>query len=411
MLHSVDYKPHASCPLDDVRVLDLSRLVAGNMLSLLLADFGAEIIKVEDPKEGDTLRHWKEYSPDHPEGVSLYWKVYGRNKKSLALDLRKEQGIKILLDLVKHAQVLIESYKPGTLEKIGLGPEVLLAANPALIIVRVSGWGQTGPYRNQPGFGSLVEAMSGYAAKNGFPSMPPVLPNLALADMVAGTYGSFATMVALKAASQDGKGQVIDLSLLEPLLSILGPDAARFKLTGEVPSRTGNRTSISAPRNVYKTSDGKYVALSASVQSMTMRLFKAIGRPELIDDPRFKTNSDRLDNVEALDEIIQQFIGKMTLKENLQFFRGHSVTVGPVYDVAELIEDEHIIDREVIVEVPDKQIGMLPMHNVFPFLSRTPGQIRNPAPELGEHTEQVLKACLGTSAQQLQTLREEGVIA
>lgn len=408
-MHALDYVPNEDCPLDGIRILDLSRLVAGNMLSLLLADFGADVIKVEDPDQGDTLRHWKDYTNEHPEGVSTYWKVYGRNKRSLTLNLRKPEGIDILLRLVKQADVLIESFKPGTLEKIGVGPATLHEHNPALVIVRVSGWGQTGPYRNQPGFGSLVEAMSGYAAKNGFESQPPMLPNLALADMVAGVYGAFSTMVALRAASDDGKGQEIDLSLLEPLLSILGPDAAQYSLTGLVPSRVGNRTSISAPRNVYKTKDHKYVALSASVQSMTVRLFHTINRPELIDDPRFRTNSDRLDNIDALDAIIQDFVSQYTQEESLAFFRENAVTVGPVYDVGELVEDKHIIEREVIIDVPDQQLGSLTMHNIIPRLSRTPGRLRRPAPELGQDTLAVLSTInIGTN--QCQSLKSEGII-
>lgn len=206
-MHSLPFEPNESCPLDDIRVLDLTRLVAGNMLSLLLGDFGAEVIKIEDPAVGDTLRHWKEYTTEYPEGVSIYWKVYARNKKSLTLDLRRAEAIDLLLKLVDTADVFMESFRPGTLEKMGLAPEVLMARNPKLVIVRLSGWGQTGPYREQPGFGSLVEAMSGYAAKNGFAGQPPMLPNLALADMIAGLYGSFSTMVAVRSARASvGKG-------------------------------------------------------------------------------------------------------------------------------------------------------------------------------------------------------------
>lgn len=388
----------------------MSRLVAGNMLSLQLADFGAEVIKIEDPGKGDTLRHWKEYSEEHPEGVSAYWKVYARNKKSLTLDVRRSEARELLLRLITTANVFIESFRPGTLEKMGLGPDDLLARNPALVIVRVSGWGQTGPYRDQPGFGSLVEAMSGYAAKNGFEGLPPMLPNLALADMIAGLYGAFATMVALRTASgPNGRGQVIDLSLLEPLLSILGPDAAVFQLTGQVPSRTGNRTSISAPRNIYKTKDGSYLALSASIQKMVERLFVAIGRPDLIADPRFLTNSDRLNNVTELDAIIQEYIGRHTLEENLAHFRRCEVTIGPVYDVAQLLHDKHIIERDVLISLPDRQTGTLPMHNIVPRLSGAPGRLRRPAPELGEDTEAIL-AGIGIDASRQATLKEQGII-
>ncbi len=409
-MHSRSFEPDASCPLDDIKVLDLTRLVAGNMLSLMLADFGAEVIKIEDPRVGDTLRHWKEYTPEYPEGVSTYWKVYARNKKSMTLDLRRAEAIDMLLKLAEAADVFMESFRPGTLEKMGLGPQVLLARNPRLVIVRLSGWGQTGPYRTQPGFGSLVEAMSGYAAKNGFAGLPPMLPNLALADMIAGLYGSYATMVAVRSARESaGAGQVIDLSLLEPLLSILGPDAANYQLTKEVPSRTGNRTNIAAPRNIYKASDGNYLALSGSIQSMCERLFEAIGRPDLIDDPRFRTNSDRLNNVEELDAIIQDYVGRHTQAENVEYFRKCAVTIGPVYDIAQLVEDEHIVEREILVRLPDQQLGSLAMHNVVPRLSNTPGRLRRPAPDLGEHTGEVLRS-LGMGEAQFATLKAQGIV-
>jgi crotonobetainyl-CoA:carnitine CoA-transferase CaiB-like acyl-CoA transferase len=409
-MHPHTFEPDAACPLDGIKVLDLSRLVAGNMLSLLLADFGAEVIKVEDPVGGDTLRHWKEYTEAFPEGVSAYWKVYARNKKSMTLDTRRREGIELILRLVETADIFIESFRPGTLEKMGLSPDLLLARNPKLVIVRVSGWGQTGPYRDQPGFGSLVEAMSGYAAKNGYENLPPMLPNLALADMIAGLYGAFSTMVAVKAAmAGPGGGQVIDLSLLEPLLSILGPDAALYQLTKEVPSRTGNRTSIAAPRNIYQSKDGGYLALSASIQSMSARLFQAIGRPELVDDPRFRTNSDRLDHVEELDRIIQEYVGRYTQAENLAYFRQCAVTIGPVYDIAQLIEDEHIVERDIMISMPDAQMGSLPMHNIVPRLSNTPGRLRRPAPELGENTFEVLST-INVDGVQFAALKEQGII-
>lgn len=373
-------------PLAGVRVLDLSRLVAGNMLTLQLADFGAEVIKLE-PHEGDPLRHWQE------DGLSAYWAVYSRNKKSVRLDLRSDEGKALLARLVPTAQVLVEGFRPGTLEAAGFGPDRLLALNPKLVVVRVSGFGQTGPYRGRPGFGSLIEAMSGFAAKNGFADKPPALPNLALADMVAGLSGAFAAVVALREAErEDGKGQVVDLSLLEPLHSTLGPDAAVHRLTGRVPSRVGNRVSITAPRNVYPTSDGQWVALSASTQGMAERLFRAIGRPELIGDPRFRTNSDRLDNVEALDAIVGEYMAARTLAENLAYFGAADVTVGPVYDPAGFGTDPHVRGRGVLVEVMDPECGPIPMHAPVPRLSTTPGSIRRPAPRLGEHEAEVLAA-------------------
>jgi formyl-CoA transferase len=298
--------------------------MAGNMLTLQLADFGAEVIKVEPPVVGDTLRHWKE------KGLSIWWKVYARNKKSVTLNPRHPRGVELLTRLIPGAHVMIESFRPGVLEAMGLDPETLWKINPKLVIVRISGWGQSGPYSQRPGFGTLVEGMSGFAAKNGFPDKPPALPNLGLADMVAGLSGLSATLIALRDAEKDqGRGQVVDVSLLEPLLSILGPDAALHKLTGKVQPRTGNRTSITAPRNAYETADHKWLVLSASTQRMTERLLEAIGKPEMNADPRFRTSADRVENVEALDEAIGAFIARRTLADNLAFFGAAQVTVGP----------------------------------------------------------------------------------
>jgi crotonobetainyl-CoA:carnitine CoA-transferase CaiB-like acyl-CoA transferase len=383
------YDPGKKCPLDGVRVLDLSRLVAGNMLTLQLADFGAEVIKIE-PHRGDPLRHWTD------KGVSPYWKVYGRNKKSVRLDLKSEEGKAQFGMLVDTAHVVVESFRPGVMEALGFGPDIVNQLNPKVVMARVSGWGQTGPYKRKPGFGSLMEAMTGFAAKNGFSDKPPALPNMALADMVAGLSGAFAVMVALREAEKPGGvGQVIDLSLLEPLHSILGPDAAQYRITGEVPSRSGNRASITAPRNIYHSSDEKWVALTGSTQDMAHRLFRAIGREDMIGDPKFVDNSARLDNVDALDVIIQAFIGGKTLAENLSFFEAAQVTVGPVYDPPDFEADEHVKGRGVLVEVPDKDLESVPMHDVVPRLSRTPGAIRRAAPELGADEDEILGSLYG----------------
>lgn len=372
------YRPDAKVPLEGIRVLDLSRLVAGNMLSLQLADFGADVIKLE-PGRGDPLRHWQE------NGISAWWKVYSRNKRSIRLDLKTSEGKDTLRRLVPGAQVLVEGFRPGVMEAAGFGPDALLALNPKLVIVRVSGFGQTGPYAQRPGFGSLIEAMSGFAAKNGFADKPPALPNLALADMVAGLSGAFATLAALRVAERpDGVGQVVDLSLLEPLHATLGPDAAIHRLTGRSPSRIGNRVSITAPRNVYPTRDGEWIALSASTQDMAARLFRAIGRPEMIEDPRFSTNSARLDNVEEVDAVVGGFIAARDLAENLAYFEKAEVTVGPVYDPAGFARDPHVQGRGVLVEVEDPEVGAIPMHAPFPRLSRTPARIRRVAPALGQ---------------------------
>ena len=322
------FEPEAACPLDGVRVIDMSRLVSGNMVSLQLADFGAEVVKIEDPRRGDPLRAWQ------TDGVSVHWKVYSRNKKSVAMSLREARGRELFLELVGAAQVLIENFRPGTLEIMGFAPEVLHRRNPRLVILRVSGWGQDGPYRDRPGFGTLVESMSGYASRTGFPDREPALPPTALADMVAGLYGAFAVMVALREVeAKGGAGQVMDLPLLDPLFSFIATEAAIYRLTGEVRERTGSRSETTSPRNVFRTKDGRYIGISASIQAMAERLFRAIGREDMITDPRFRTNSDRVRNAEACEAPIVQFVGARTLAENMEVFERAEVTAAPVYDI------------------------------------------------------------------------------
>jgi crotonobetainyl-CoA:carnitine CoA-transferase CaiB-like acyl-CoA transferase len=403
MIPRIAFDPSATPPLTGIRVLDLSRLVAGNMVSLQLADHGAEVIKIEDPKIGDPLRAWR------VKGLSLHWKVYARNKKSLALSLRPPEGRALLLDLAATAHVLIENFRPGTLEEMGLGPAELHARNPKLIIVRVTGFGQDGPYRDRPGFGTLVEAMSGFAAKNGFADRPPVLPPLALADMVAGLYGAYAVMIALRVVEHGGKGQVIDLPLLDPVISILGPEAATYRVSGALPQRTGSRSLTTSPRNVYATADGRFIAISASIQAMAERLFRAIGRADMIDDPRFRTNTDRVRNIEACDGAVAEFIAARTLDENMQIFQQAEVTATPVYEIDQLLDDPHVQARGVLVEAPDAEAGTVTMHNVVPRLSDTPGALRLPAPLLGEHTREILHS-IGYDEARRATLIEAGTI-
>jgi formyl-CoA transferase len=383
-LHKKDWERDATGPLSDLRILDLSRLFAGNVLSQQLGDFGAEVIKVEPPA-GDTLRDWK------TAGVSAHWKVYSRNKKSLALDLRSEAAKAAILKLVPSAAVFMESFRPGVLEKMGLGPDVLLAINPKLVIVRISGWGQDGPYHRRPGFGTVIEGMSGFAAINGFEDREPVLPPMYLADGVAGLYGVSAVMIALRAAEAvGGKGQVIDLPLYDPLFAIMGPQAAQYRLTGKLKPRTGSRSTNSAPRNAYRCSDGKYVGLSGSTQTMAERVLRTIGRPELVDDPRFRTNADRLKNVEALDAIIAAFFAQLTQAKAVDLMEKAEVTVGPIYDASQILDDPHVIEREILADYEDPHVGAFPMHHVAPRLNVTPGSIRSPAPTLGQHNRELL---------------------
>jgi crotonobetainyl-CoA:carnitine CoA-transferase CaiB-like acyl-CoA transferase len=401
-LHRRDYTPGAAGVLDGVRILDMSRLFAGNILTQVLGDFGAEVIKIEPP-EGDSLRAWR------TEGVATHWKIYARNKKSLCLDLRNADACALVRDLVPSAAMFIESFRPGVLEKMGLAPQELLALNPRLVVVRISGWGQDGPYSQRPGFGTLVEGMSGFAAINGFEDREPVLPPMYLADGVAGLYGASAAMIALRAVEMSGgKGQVIDLPLLDPLFAILSPQAANYRLTGRQKPRTGSRSTNSAPRNAYRCKDGLYVGLSASIQKMAERLFRAIGRPDLIEDPRYRTNADRVANAAELDAIIGAFVAERSQAENCAFFEAAEVTIGPIYETAQILEDPHVIARELVADYPDADMGLIPMHHVVPRLMETPGAIRTPAPRLGEHNKGIL-AEIGVDAGAYARLLAKGV--
>ena len=400
----LSFDPGNKGPLDGLRVLDLSRLIAGNMLSLQLADFGAEVIKVETPGRGDPLRAWKD------AGVAAHWKVYARNKKSLTLNLRDADAIGLLLRLVEGADAMIENFRPGRLEEMGLAPETLFQRNPKLVLARISGFGQTGPYRDRPGFGSLVEALSGFAARNGFADRAPVLPPLALADMIAGLYGAMAVMIALREVeTKGGRGQVIDLSLLEPILSVLGPEALSYKVTGKAKERAGSGSNTSSPRNVYATSDGKWIALSASIQSMAERVFRVIGRDDMIEDPRFRTNPDRVKHRDQVDKIVGGWIAERDQAEVLDIFGKGEVTASAIYDITDIIADPHIRAREVLVDLPDKDVDLAPMHNVTPRLSESPGTFRLPAPSLGEHTGELLTE-LGIGGDEQADLRNRGAI-
>jgi crotonobetainyl-CoA:carnitine CoA-transferase CaiB-like acyl-CoA transferase len=369
--------------LDGVRVVDLSRLVAGNMTTHVLADYGADVIKIERPGKGDDLRSWR------VKGIEVFWKVYARNKRSVALDLQTDDGREFLWRLIDTAQVLVENFVPGTLERWGMGPDELLRRNPKLIVLRVSGWGQTGPWRQKPGFGTLVEAMSGWAFMNGHADKPPTLPPLALADMISGLYGAAAVLAALRAVEQGrAPGQVIDLSLFEPIHAMVGAEAAHIHL-GQPTMRSGNQSSHAAPRNVYRCNDDRYVAMSGSMQSMAEKIMETIGRPDLKTDPRFIDNTARVKHRNELDEIIGGFIAQRSQAENLALFEAAGVTVGPVCSVADLTNDPYVTGREVIVEVEDRDMGSVPMHNIIPRFSAMPDGFRRQAPSLGEHTEEI----------------------
>ncbi len=391
-------------PLDNLKVLDLSRLAAGNMVSHMFADFGADVIKIERPGKGDDLRNWK------VNGISHWWAVYSRNKRSIALNLKEKEGLNLLKELVKTADVLIENFVPGTLEKWGVGPKKLIELNNKIIILRISGWGQTGLYKNAPGFGSLVEGMSGFATMTGEKSQMPLLPPTALADMIAGLTGFGAVLMGILASKKnDLGGQVIDLSLFEPLFSIIGPWAASYKISGKVPDRMGNRSSVAAPRGIYKAKDNKYISLSASMQSMWEKLAITIGEKELINDPKFISNSDRLNNQDHLDNVISKFIKKYNRDELLKLFSEAGVTVGPVLDISEIIDHPYVVDREILLEHENSEFGNILMHQAFPRLSKTPGKILKSAPSIGENTDDILKE-IGITPLQIEQLRNKKII-
>jgi crotonobetainyl-CoA:carnitine CoA-transferase CaiB-like acyl-CoA transferase len=383
-LPRADYAPHARGPLSGLKVIDLSRLVAGNTLTQHLADFGADVVKIE-PREGDTLRGWR------VKGVETAWKVHARGKRSVCIEFRHPGAVALIRRLIPGAAMLVESFRPGTLEAMGLAPEELLRLEPRLVVVRISGWGQTGPYSRRPGFGTLVEGFSGFADMNGFEDREPVLPPMYLADTISGLTGAFSAMAALREVEVNGgRGQVIDLPLLDPMFTSLGPQAANYRLTGKVKERTGSRSTGAAPRNVYRTKDGGWVCLSASTQGMAERVMRSVGRPDLVDDPRFKTNEARVANGLELDRIIGEFVARRTLDENVAFFEKAEVTIGPVNDIVRFMGDPHVRARALLADYPDEEMELFPMHAISSRFSGTPGAIRTPAPKLGQHTEEIL---------------------
>ena len=398
-------RPRLPPLLQGVRIFDLSRLVAGNVLTAALADLGAEVIKVEAPGRGDELRAWR------TDGVSTHWKAYGRGKRSLCLNLRSARGKALLLDLVARSHALVENYRPGTLERMGLGPETMHERNPGLVIARISGWGQTGPWRHRPGFGSLVEGLSGFAAMNGFADREPVLPPLPLADSVTGLYGALGIVAALRQAERGGVGRVLDLALFDSLLSVLGPLALDHQVSGRAPLRQGSRAPSHAPRNVYRTADDRWIAVSAGMQGSVERLFAALGQPDLIEDPRFSTPDARLANVDALDAIIGAAVVARDLEANLALFEAADVTAGAVLDATQLREHPYVRARGAITDLPDTELGTAAVHAPpIRFEDGGPPAITAPAPALGEHSASLLREALELPDSEIQALQTEGVI-
>lgn len=392
--------------LDGVRVLDIATMAAAPWSAAYLAEFGADVLKVEAPVVGDHQRRWG--TPKNGEGLS--WKSMGRNKRSVTLSLSKPQGAALFKRLVADVDVVIENFRPGTLERWGIGYETLREINPRLVLLRVTGFGQTGPYRERPGFGTLAESLTGFASLNGHPDGPPTLPNMPLADGVAGIMGAYAVMLALYwRDAQGGTGQVIDLSLCEPLLRLIEPSLLDYDQFGIVRGRIGNRSDHVAPRNTYQCGDGKWLSISASAQSIFERLMDAIGRPELRVDPRFAVNAARVRHVDELDAIIGQWIRQHPREQALRLLEEAQVAAAPVYDIDEVFADPQFQARESLVELEDPCLGPIRLVNVAPRLSATPGAVRTTGPALGAHNAEVYGA-LGLSAEEIEALRAEGVI-
>jgi len=401
---SADGAP-AEGALAGIRVLDLGNFMAGPMAAMWLGDFGADVIKVEHPR-GDGFRHWGRTRNDVP----LFWKMLSRNKRCVTLNLNTPKGRTLLLDLVRRSDVLIENFTPGTMSKWKIGYEELSTVNPRLIMLSISAYGQTGPYSHRPGFGTLAEALSGYAHITGQPDGPPTLPAYGLADGTAALNGAFGVLLALNARARSGLGQHIDTSLCEPLITALGPQVIEYDQLGVVQGRMGSRLPFSAPRNVYKTSDGKWLSMSSSSQSVFERTMHAIGRPDLIADERFLDNRKRGVNVDALDDIIAGWIGRHTLAEAMEQFIAHEAAAAPVYSVADLVEDPHFRAREVVVAVEDQDLGQVRMQAPTPRLSRTPGAIKFSGPHLGQHNREIYGDFLGLPQTEIDALKAEGVI-
>ena len=400
----------AQGPLAGLKVLDLSIIVAGGTASSLLADFGAEVIKVERPGAGDPLRNWGPFA----NGVSLWWKVHSRNKKSITLNLATPEGQDILKKLAAQADVLIEGFRPGAMERWGLGPDDLQAVNPKLVMLRFSGFGQTGPYKDRPGFGTIAECMSGYISMTGFPDTAPNLPPIPLADEIAGVFGAMAGMMALyhrdASGDPDAKGQVVDVSLFEPLFRLCIPHITMFDMLGINRERVGNDFPDAAPRSLYKTSDDRWLGLSATSQSTFESLAHAMGMPNLISRPEFKDNAARLENRDSLNDELEGWLGQRDLEEIMDQLIPSGGVVGPVYDAPQIMSDPHYQARENIIDIDDPELGKTKMLGIVPKFSETPGAVNHAGPNVGEHNQHIYGSWLGLDEGELADMTGQGTI-
>ena len=393
-------------PLEGIRVLDCATIIAAPFAAMLLADYGADVIKVEHPR-GDGLR----LSGAQKNGVGLNYSYYGRNKRNIVIDFGTEDGQALLRDLARKSDVLIENFRPGVMEKWGLGWDELHQVNPRLVMLRMTGFGQFGPYAKRPGFGTLAESMSGFAHINGYSDGPPTLPPFGLADGIAGISSAYAVMLALYNRDVNGGlGQMIDVAIIEPILHVMGAQATILDQLGKIQGRTGNTTTNNAPRNVYKTKEGRWAAISTSAQAIAERVVTLVGHPELIDEPWFKSGPERARHCELLDKIVGEWIAARSLDEVLNAFEEAGAAVAPIYDISQVVADPQYQALNSITTVDDATLGPIKMQNLMFRMSQTPGKVRHPGPRLGEHTDDVLREILELPDQRIRDLHRSGVI-
>ncbi|MBS3785919.1 MAG: CoA transferase [Gammaproteobacteria bacterium] len=394
-------------PLEGVRVLELGQLIAGPFCGQYLADFGATVVKVEPPGKGDPMRQWG--STDE-NGNTVWWPVIARNKKSITLDLRKSEGQAVAKQLAAKADILIENFRPGTMERWGLGWEALQEINPKLIMVRITGFGQTGPYASRAGYASVCEAMGGMRYIAGHPDRPPVRMGISIGDTLAGMHGAMGAMMAMHERNQSGRGQMIDSAIYESVMTVMESLIPEYEKTGRIRERSGSRLDGIAPSNAYPCADGRDVIIGANQDTVFRRLCEAVGKPELAEDERFSNHQSRGRHQEILDNTIAEWTQQNSADAVVEAMVAAGVPAGHVYRAPEMLADEHIQARESVVWLDDPQLGKMPMQNVFPQLSRSPGKVEHTGPALGEHTDLILKEWTDLDAQGINTLRTEGVI-
>ncbi|MFA5919571.1 MAG: CoA transferase [Candidatus Nanopelagicaceae bacterium] len=393
--------------LSGLRILDCATLFAGPMATTVLADYGADVIKIEHPSKGDPVRT---HGPSK-EGIPLWWASLSRNKKCIAINLGMSEGAELLKKLVLNADVLVENFRPGTFERWGIGPEVLHAINPRLIIARVTGFGQFGPYSNRPGFGTLAESMSGFAAITGLADGPPTLPPFGLADGIAALATAQAIMTAIFHRNTHGaENQVIDLAIIEPIFAILGPQPIVYDQLGQIQKRSGNRSVNNAPRNTYRTKDGKWVAVSTSAQSIAERVMQLVGHPEIVDEPWFATGSMRAQHADELDGYVGGWISERLLVEVIDAFEKAEAAIAPIYDISDVFEDPQFQALDTVTTVMDPDLGPVRMQNVLYRLSDSPGEIKWTGRKIGADTKEILSFQLDLGEREIEELRQRGVI-